>query len=451
MPETPSRRRRGQQAGRPGPARRLHEALPVVEETLVLAPAQQHCPHCGGRFLPIARSEDSELLEIEVKGYRRRLKRQCYRRSCDCEQTALFPVAPVAPKLLPKSKIGISLWVFLLIGKYGEGIPLARQLPLLASAGLSLSPATLVDGFGRLALLLLPCYEALLERQQQQPRWHADETRWEVFEPVEGKANSRWYLWVICSAEVVTYLLEPSRAAQVIQALFDEQTQGLLSVDRYPAYKKLAKHSHIVLAFCWAHVRRDFLNAAVAHPASRPWALEWVQHIATLYQHHQLRQQAAPASLEFQQADAALHQHLQNLEQLAQRQIQQATLPQTQAAVLKSLLNHWQGLTVFLKHPQLPLDNNTAERALRGAVVGRKNYYGSGSQASAALAAILFSLIQTLRLHHLDPRAWLTQYFQACAQAGGSIPDHWQTFLPWNRNSTPVKPFTTQSLNHDTT
>ena len=78
------------------------------------------------------------------------------------------------------------------------------------------------------------------------------------------------------------------------------------------------------------------------------------------------------------------------------------------------------------------MDNNTAERAERGPVVGRKNYYGSGAVWAGQLAALLFSLLQTLCLWKLNPRAWLTAYLTACAEAGGAAPADVARFLPWN-------------------
>ena len=89
------------------------------------------------------------------------------------------------------------------------------------------------------------------------------------------------------------------------------------------------------------------------------------------------------------------------------------------------------GLVLFLDHPRLDLDNNASERALRPAVVGRKNFYGSGSQWSGQLAATMMSLLNTVRLWGLNPRLWLSAYLQACAQAGGRAPDDWARFVPW--------------------
>ena len=100
--------------------------------------------------------------------------------------------------------------------------------------------------------------------------------------------------------------------------------------------------------------------------------------------------------------------------------------------------NHWQGLTLFVEDPDLPMDNNQAERALRGPVVGRKNYYGSGAQWSGELSATLFSLFHTLERWRINPRTWLTEYLNACAVAGGRVPADFQRFLPWNRRAARV-------------
>jgi len=96
--------------------------------------------------------------------------------------------------------------------------------------------------------------------------------------------------------------------------------------------------------------------------------------------------------------------------------------------VMKS---YWPGLIVFIEFPWLDLDNNAAERALRPAVVGRKNYYGSGSQWSGQLAATVLSVLGSMRLWGVNPRTWLQAYLQACARAGGQPPHDIDAFIPW--------------------
>jgi transposase len=102
--------------------------------------------------------------------------------------------------------------------------------------------------------------------------------------------------------------------------------------------------------------------------------------------------------------------------------------------VLKSLSNHWRGLTTFLEHPEIPMDNNEAERKLRGPVTGRKNYYGSGSIWSADLAAAIFTIIQTVTLWKLNPLTWLFNYLEECLYNDSKAPADLAPFLPWLMN-----------------
>ena len=106
-------------------------------------------------------------------------------------------------------------------------------------------------------------------------------------------------------------------------------------------------------------------------------------------------------------------------------------LERVQSKVLKSLSKHWQGLTVFLGNPEVPMDNNKAERPLRGPVSARKGYPGSGSEWSAHLTAMMFSIFQTLSLWNINPKTWLRLYLEACTESDGKPPVDISHFLPW--------------------
>ena len=93
---------------------------------------------------------------------------------------------------------------------------------------------------------------------------------------------------------------------------------------------------------------------------------------------------------------------------------------------------HWSGLLLFVDHPEIPMDNNLSERKLREPVLGRKNYYGCGSQWSGDLTASLFTIFQTARLNQLHPKKYLKAYLQAVALNQGKPPDNLDDFLPWN-------------------
>ena len=105
------------------------------------------------------------------------------------------------------------------------------------------------------------------------------------------------------------------------------------------------------------------------------------------------------------------------------------------AKVLESMAQHWNGLTVFVDSPWVPMDNNTAERDIRLPVVGRKNFYGSGSLGSAELAAMMYSTLATMKLWGLNARTWLGAYLQACADNGNQPPLDINAFLPWQMDA----------------
>src|SRR5262249_52314037 len=132
------------------------------------------------------------------------------------------------------------------------------------------------------------------------------------------------------------------------------------------------------------------------------------------------------------QKDQRLRQAVEAMHQSLEAQLQDKDLHPAKRTVLQSMREHWEGLTLFVDHPQVPMDNNASERTLRIAALCRKNYYGSGCEWSGKLAVGMFSLVATLKKHRLNPRKWLTAYLQACAQAGGKAPEDVDQWLPWN-------------------
>ena len=426
-------RRRGQQRGAAGHGRRGHAHLPVQVEAYEVDPERRRCPACGAEYHAHG-SEDSEQVEIEVRAYRRVIKRRRYRCSCQCEGAPRLRTAPAPARLIPKGILGISIWVTVLIDKYLLYRPTYRLLADLRAHGLDLAQGTITDGLRRLAPLFAPLREALIARSRTDQHWHADETSWQVFEANSEDACQRWCLWVFWSAEVVVFTLDPTRSARVPKQHFATVTGGVVSVDRFSSYKRLAKDTELVLSFCWVHMRRDFITVAHERDDQEEWAEQWLADIATLYRLNDERLEVRDEPAQYAAADAALRAGVQAMQERRERELaQQPKLPEACAKVLRSLRNHWDGLTLFVEDPNLPMDNNQAERALRGPVVGRKNYYGSGAQWSGELSAALFSLFHTLERWRINPRTWLTEYLRACADAGCRVPADFERFLPWNR------------------
>jgi transposase len=433
--QTPPRRPRGQRPGKPGPRRRDYSHLPAVVEDHRLPPEQSRCSRCDQPFDDFPGTEDSIILEVEVRAHRRVIRRRRYRPTCSCAAHPGLVTAPPPPRVIPKSILGVSIWVSLLLDKYLFYRPTDRLLADWAGHGLDLSLGTVTDGLRHLVPLFEPVYRALVRQSQAQTLWHADETRWLVFAAIQGKVGYRWYLWVFHSAEAVVFVLAAGRSHDVPEEHFGPvQRRGILVVDRYKAYQAIdkVKSGLIVLAFCWAHVRRDFLGVARSWPDQEGWALGWVSEIGTLYHLNDERLKVRRDAAAFAAADGALRAAVKSFGKRGEEQLREADVHPARQKVLESLGDHWTGLTVFVEHPEVPMDNNTAERSERGPVVGRKNYYGSGSVWSGELAAMLFSLFQTLCLWDLNPRLWLTAYLSACAEVGGRAAEDLDRFLPWN-------------------
>src|SRR5215203_1902520 len=142
-------RRRGQQPENPGPKRWDYSHLPVREEVLELPPERRVCPRCGQFVLRRSDTEDSEQIEIEVRAYRRVIHRRRYQRTCTCDGTSTL-TAPSPPKLIPKGRYGISIWVEILLDKYFSYRPTERLLASWRQLGLDLAPGTVTDGLQRL-------------------------------------------------------------------------------------------------------------------------------------------------------------------------------------------------------------------------------------------------------------------------------------------------------------
>jgi len=462
-----SKRRRGQQPGSAGHGRTPRPDLPVISQIRDLSAEDKQCFCCGLPYLPnSALDECNEFIEVEVQAYTRRVRRPAYLRNpgCCCEGTPAVITAPAHPRLIPRSPYQVSFWVEVLLSKFHYAQPTHRYLQDLSDRALPISPGTVAGGLQKLVPLFKPIMEGLYQKQMTETLFHNDETRWEVFVEMEGKVGTRWYLWVTRSQSVVFFVLDPSRSADVPGAHFAglQQEQVIIVCDRYSAYKKLARLSDaILLAFCWAHVRRDFLDAGRGYKELELWALTWKERIGELYHRNRLRLEHWDPERTFDQQDDTFTQHHQSVQETLHAMHQEATClsaededsldeeiqslsrsaRKQQCKVCQSLLNHWPGLTLFVENPQVPLDNNLAENTIRGPVTGRKNYYGSGSLWSAELATLLFSILKTLVLWGINPRHWLTAYLTACAENGSKPPANITPYLPWEMNETQCSEF----------
>ena len=434
---------RGQQFGSKGHGNRKKPIeLPVIEEFIDLPLHEKSCANCGNCFQELNSFEESEITEIEIKGYTRKIKRKKYK-TCTCNGTPKIITAPVANRLLPKSQYGVSIWHKFLSNKFIFSIPISRTAKELSSVIGNVSSGTIVDGLEKQLPLFTPLINLFKNKLMSEDYFHCDETFWKVFVKIEGKETFNWYVWGVFSKSVCYYHFAESRAAFVLQEIFTGLDLTLKEVvivcDRYSAYKCFAKTIEIlILAYCWAHGRRDFLDLANSYPEFIDWSFKWIENIGGIYHinknrlaHWDRDKPLDQQNEQFKKYQKSLICHLEKMKESANKELSRRSLHDSKRKVLDSLLNHWEGYTIFVERPFVRLDNNTAEREVRICVVGRKNFYGSGSIWSAKLSGQMYTFVKTYELWGLNASKVLYSYLNACAENGGKAPEQLDDFLPW--------------------
>lgn len=423
------RRRRGQQPGSPGHGRRDYSGLETVEEIHDLPEDERVCPQCRSPYVPFG-EETSEQVDWQVRIVRIVHRRPTYRRTCHCPVAGVL-VAPVPAKPILKGRFTTQFLARLLVEKYVLGRPLERVVAALDADGLEVAEGTLVGVLKGLSVLLAPLDEAIRARNATAGHLHVDETSWRVFEDLAGKANYRWWLWVFLGPDTTVFHIDPTRSGDALRRHLgiDAETCSLeagrrllVSSDFFTVYQSLAQVEGIDPLWCWAHIRRYFIRAADAHKELRGWNKAWLERIGALYVAHRALSVMRVGSAGHGQAACEFALALDAIDVVRQKQAGDATLHPAARKVLATLDHEWEGLARHETFPELPLDNNAAERALRNPVVGRKNYYGSGSRWAAELAARVWTITATASRAGGNPLTYLVCYLDACGEAAGRAP-----------------------------
>lgn len=399
----------------PGHGPHPQENLPLVEQVYELPAEERDCTVCGGDLLVMTgQYEESEEITVTEKSYTLRLnKRQKYR--CRCNANVVTAPGPL--KVIPGGRYSTDFMVHTAIQKFCDHLPLERQVDIAARHGLVTTSQALWNQLEAGAVVLWPTYEALGAWLLMQPVLHADETGWPVQAADEKKP--RWTAWCLCSNRAVWFRIASSKSEKEGRKLLGAY-QGTVVADGYQVYKQLARGPDPAgyrLAHCWAHVLRKFRDAEENDLRCR-FALE---RIGELYAMERV------AVLEAN-GDATCHLKLRKqragpkLKELRDWALAQGGLRRSNfGKALAYMLSHWDGLIRFLDDPAVPLDNNPAERALRGLVVGRKNHYGSRSQRGADVSALFYSLLGTAKLVGRDPAEYLREALTNALRQPGAV------------------------------
>lgn len=406
-------------AQRSGHGPREQKELPVVELRHELPETERCCGQCGGTLTAMGQqAEEYEEITVVERSFRLvRHQRQKYR--CRCNGTVV--TAPGPARLIPGGRYSPEFAVEVAISKYLDHAPLERQVRILEREGLRVTSQTLWDQIEALAGHLEPCYKALHSLVLGSPVIHADETHWRLMGQEEEK--SRWWVWCVASEEAVCYQLLGSRSAKAARSVLSGY-RGIVLCDGYGAYEALARAGpEITLSHCWAHVRRKFVEIEPHYPRA---CEEILQLISKLYfVEREVRQLDLPEpealALRAKLREERSRPLVEAIRTWAEDQRQKALPRSGLGQATEYLLGLWKGLTRFLENPRIPLDNNAAERALRGVVVGRKNHYGSRSKRGTEVAAIFYSLCETAKLAGVEPRAYLLEATHAALREPGTV------------------------------
>lgn len=425
--EAQPKRSRGAQHGRKGHGRKIRPLLDTEDCVHAFSAEERICKKCNQPYKS-AGSKSSEEITVTFRVVRVIHKRETVVRTCKCDDSPRVKTMRTPPKLFKGSLFSTEFWQYIIYDKYHLQRPLNRVRSFLESHGLEVSQGTLTNGLKRLhqAKVFKPLVDEIATRIASSVLIQMDETRWKIFQELEGKKGYQHWLWVKLATDCALYTIDPSRSTEAAKHNLNFDPVVVVS-DMLAAYKGLG--DHVTNAWCWAHVRRYVLGLT-QYPKLKKAALAWVARIDALY-HSNNQRRASKSDQEFEKHDTELRALMTEFERLAKSYAKRAKHPEAKR-VFKMISKHWAGLSVFVELSDVPMDNNASENALRNAAVGRKCYYGSGSQWSGELAADLFSIFKTLELNGINPRQWLLEYLTAVANNDGQAPADAASFLPWN-------------------
>jgi transposase len=461
-----SRRGAGTGTGRKrGPGaragRRDYSHLPRFEVFWDFPGGGYCCPECGEPFTPLGDHWSGEQLDWQVIVRLAAHCRRRYKRACDCRVPATV-TAPGPPKAVGKGLFTNAFIAMLLVERFTAGRSQNSLVKGLARQGADISPATLAGTCAQAGALLAPVAEAVTERSRGSWHLHADETTWRVFAPRDGSGPAKWWLWVFLGADTVCFVMDPTRSGAVLarHAGIDQDTGQLtagedggprrlvISSDFYCVYQSAGKKADgLVNLYCWAHIRRYFVRAGDADPARLTyWTAAWLERIKGLYAAHEKltaawNGAAAPAPRDKKAAAARLGDAqagwdaaLTVIDETRKEQMAAPGLAGPAKKALATLDREWDGLAAHRDYPMIGLDNNPAERMIRGPVVTRKNAGGSRNGDTARNAALIWTVTATAQMAGLNLLTWLTAYLDECGRNGGKplAGPALDRFLPWN-------------------
>src|ERR1043166_9154406 len=340
--------------------------------------------------------------------------------------------APAPPRIVEGGLPTEALIAHVLVAKYADHLPHYRQAQIYARQGIMLDRSTLADWVGRAAWWLRPLRDHILAEIRRSQRLFAAETPAPVLDPGRGrtKTGQLWAYarddrpWGGSDPPLVAYVYAADRKAERPEAHLGAFA-GILQVDGYGGYAALARRrQQVMLAFCWAHVRRKFYELAPTSPVAE----EVLRRIAKLYLVEDDVRGLPP-----EQRCAARNQRsrviVDDLRVYLDARLRQVSAKSKLADAIRYALTRWEGLSRFLDDGRIDLDSNPVERSIRPLALNRKNALFAGSDEGGDNWAVIATLIEVCKLNGVNPHAWLTATLSKLA--AGHSANQLSELMPW--------------------
>jgi len=328
-------------------------------------------------------------------------------------------VAPRPQVILPKALADASLLADIIASKFVDALSFYRKMKILEREQIHIGYSTVCDWPIQLHQRLSPLKHLLYKQLTRYDVWHLDETRLQVLNEVDRKNTLMSYLWGIRAGppgeQVILFHYDRRKSYQALAAWLSPYLAGFtgaIVTDEHKPYNNLVKDYPQIKAHggCWAHLRRKFSDAAKGRKSSSD-AHKMLVLIAALY-----RLDAKVKHLTGEEKKTARQKQLRPQVEKIKRYVNQLSSVYVHDGLMHTAIqyatNNWCKFTACLEHPELPLDNNPIEQAIRPFTLGRKNWLFSGSPRGAEASAFMYSLVETAKANGWEPKAYLKTLFE---------------------------------------
>ena len=396
--------------------------------TVYDVPADERwCPHCQEGLRPMG-EDVSERLEY-VPASLHVIQEVC--RKYGCPNGCVVVTGEKPQQAIEKGLPGPGLLAHVAVSKYGDHLPLHRQEQMFGRQGVQVSRKTMCDWMGRCAELLAPLYEQMKWETLRSKVVQTDDTPVGVLDP-ELTRTRTGRIWTYVGDDEHPYTVydyTPNRNRDGPEA-FLEDFRGYLQADAYAGYDALytAADREVTEVACWAHTRRKFYEAQSSDLMRSTVLLAYIRLLYDVERDAREQNLDSPGRLELRQARSL--PILDDIEAYLKRE-QANVLPKSpEGQAIAYALSNWEALVRYVQDGDLEIDNNGAERSLRGVAVGRRNWTFFGSDNGGRTAAILASFIASCKRLGVNPHTYLRDVFSRIGAHKQTrlhelLPDQW--------------------------